>query len=66
MLRHFEHQPVAVLSVSSAFRISRQMAVELDVHHRAGDLRHPAQLVARHGVHGFTSSSNLQRDARAP
>ena len=46
MLRHFQHQALAVIVGFQCVQDFRQMAVELHVHHRAHHLRDVAGLVA--------------------
>ena len=46
MLRHFQHETVAVVVGLQRVQDFRQMAVELHVHHGAHDLRDAAEFVA--------------------
>ena len=48
MLRHFEHQPVALVGQLQRVQDRRQLAVEVDVHDGARDLGDPTDIVLRH------------------
>ena len=51
MLRHFEHQPVAVVVGFQRVQNRRQMAVELDVDDGADDLGDAAGLIGQAMLH---------------